>query len=200
MRILDACLASRHSVAYLEIHNYFYNFNTAFDTIEFLGYLQEFTCLKELKMDYFIFCGRRIIDVIAENGRTHLRNLEIFFDETDMHSHIVPDKKWRKLKKCCPNLKVSITISWFYIWSFLSSVKNITFSGNACHYEQIQFIFLMKNIPLSSFSMYTGNKYNQRVSRNFEETIRHLIKNYYRTLGNPMRTFQLPIFKLFWYF
>lgn len=83
---------------------------------------------------------------------------------------------------------------------FFIKCKNITFSGNACHYEQIQFIFLMKNIPLSSFSMYTGNKYNQRVSRNFEETIRHLIKNYYRTLGNPMRTFQLPIFKLFWYF
>lgn len=111
LRILDACLASRHSVSYLEIHNYFYNFNTAFDTIEFLGYLQEFTCLKELRMDYFIFCGRRIIDVVAENGKTHLKNLEIFFDETDMHSHIIPDKKWRKLKKCCPNLKVSITIS-----------------------------------------------------------------------------------------
>lgn len=69
------------------------------------------------------------------------------------------------------------------------TLENITFSGNVCHYEQIQFIFLMKHIPLSSFSMYTGNKYNQRVSRNFEETITHLVKNYYRTLGNHLRNF-----------
>lgn len=31
--------------------------------------------------------------------------------------------------------------------------------------------------------MYTGNKYDQKVSRHFEETLSHLIKNYYKTLG-----------------
>ncbi|KAJ8943822.1 hypothetical protein NQ318_020894 [Aromia moschata] len=34
--------------------------------------------------------------------------------------------------------------------------------GNICHYEQIQFIFLMKNIPLNSFSLHSGSKYNQK--------------------------------------
>ncbi|KAJ8922321.1 hypothetical protein NQ315_004264 [Exocentrus adspersus] len=164
LRILDACLNSKQSVSSLEIHNYFYNYNTAFDTVEFLGYLQEFNYLKELKIDYFIFCGRRIIDVIAENGRVHLKNVEIFFDETDIHSHIIPDRKWRKLRRCCPNLKMSVTI------------KNI------CHYEQIEFIFLMRNMPLSAFSMHTGSKYNQTVSRNFEGTLTRLIKNHWKTL------------------
>ncbi|KAJ8981531.1 hypothetical protein NQ317_006692 [Molorchus minor] len=164
LKILDACMGSRNTVEYLEIHNYFYNFNTAFDTDEFVDYLRKFAYLKELKVDYFIFSANKVIDTIAENGRNHLKSVEIFIDETDIHSSIVPDRKWRKLKKCCPKVKVSI------------SIKNI------CHYEQIRFIFLMKNIPLNSFSMHIGSKYNQKRSRSFEETLTHLLGNYWKTL------------------
>ncbi|KAJ8933095.1 hypothetical protein NQ314_014223, partial [Rhamnusium bicolor] len=53
---------------------------------------------------------------------------------------------------------------------------------NISHYEQIEFIFLMKYIPLNSFSLCTGNKFNQRISRNFEDTIVHLLKNHHKTL------------------
>lgn len=111
IKILNACLGSKETISYLEIHNYFYNFNTAFDTNEFVENLQQFSCLRELKLDYFIFSRPRVIDIVAENGRRFLKSLEIYFDEIDLHSIIVPDRKWRKLNRLCPGLKISFCIS-----------------------------------------------------------------------------------------
>ncbi|CAG9856167.1 unnamed protein product [Phyllotreta striolata] len=163
LKILNACLGSKNSVTNLEIHNNYYNFNTAFDTVDFVNFLKEFIVLNDIKIDYFILSRPRVIDVISENGN-HLKALEIFFNETDLHSVVIPARKWNKLKKCCPDINISIKIR------------------NICHHEQIEFIFLMDNIPLNSFTMISSNKYNQRISRNFESTLRRLINNYHKTL------------------
>ncbi|XP_072401263.1 F-box only protein 39-like [Diabrotica undecimpunctata] len=164
MRVLESCLGSKFSVTSLEIHNNYYNFNTAFATLEFVVFLEEFLNLSELKLDYFILSRPRVMDVIAENCSTKLKFLEIYVDEIDLHSIIIPEKQWKRLRKACPDIKVSIKI------------KNI------CHYEQIKFIFLMKAIPLNYFTLISNNKFNQKVSRNFEATLLRLIRNYHDTL------------------
>ncbi|XP_057661611.1 uncharacterized protein LOC130897063 isoform X1 [Diorhabda carinulata] len=164
LRILNACVGSKLTVTHLEIHNNYYNFNTAFDTIEFVVFLEEFLCLTELRLDYFILSRPKVMDVITENGKDRLKFLEIYFDETDLHSIIIPENKWRKLNKYCPDIKVSIKIR------------------NICHYEQIEFIFLMDTIPLNSFTMVTSYKFDQKVSRNFGTTLHRLINNYHNTI------------------
>ncbi|CAH1118003.1 unnamed protein product [Phaedon cochleariae] len=163
-KILDACTLSKDTITRLEIRNNFYIFNTAFDTMEFVLYLKQFAFLQELKLDYFILSRPKVIDVVTENGKGQLKILEIYFDESDLHSIIIPERKWNKLKRLCPDLKVSI------------SIRNI------CHYEQLEFIFLMEKMPLNSFSLIASPRYNQRFSRDFESTLRCLINNYHRTL------------------
>lgn len=111
LKILGACLESKNSITHLEISNYYYNFNTAFDTMEFQDIFKQFAYLKELKLDYFIFSSTNIIDIVAESPQKPLRLLEIFFDETDLHSVIIPERKWHKLKAAYPRLKISFFIS-----------------------------------------------------------------------------------------
>lgn len=111
LKILGSCLLSKHSITHLEISNYYYNFNTAFDTTEFLDIFRQFTSLEELKLDYFIFSSPKLIDIVAENERKSLKLLEIFFNETDLHSVIIPERKWYKLKVAYPLLKISFCIS-----------------------------------------------------------------------------------------
>nr|XP_023022474.1 uncharacterized protein LOC111510768 isoform X1 [Leptinotarsa decemlineata] len=164
LKIFEACVMSKYTIKSLEIRNNLYIYNTAFDTPEFVVHLKEFVFLQELKLDYFILSRPRVIDVLAENGQNYLRLLELFFDETDLESIIIPERKWKKLKQKCPKLKVSISIR------------------NVCHYEQIEFIFLMEDIPLSSFSLVTNSRYNQRRSRDFERTLLRLINNYHESL------------------
>lgn len=121
LKILGSCLPSRNSITHLEISNYYYNFNTAFDTTEFLDIFRQFTFLEELKLDYFIFSNPKLIDIVAENERRSLKFLEIFFNETDLHSVIIPERKWHKLKAAYPLLKISFCIS-MYIDLFLASI------------------------------------------------------------------------------
>ncbi|KAG5880164.1 hypothetical protein JTB14_001654 [Gonioctena quinquepunctata] len=164
LKVLEACSVSKNTLKSLEIRNNSYSFDTAFEGPDFLFFLKDFAFLEELKLDYFILSRERVIDILAESGQEHLCHLELFFDKSDLESIIIPERKWRKLKELCPNLKVSITIK------------------DVCHYEQIEFIFLMENIPLSSFSLITNSKYNQRRSREFERTLVRLIDNYQESL------------------
>lgn len=111
LKILGSCLESKNSITHLEITNYFYNFNTAFDTNDFLDIFKQLTFLEELKLDYFIFSCPKVIDIVAENEKKALKFLKIFFDETDLHSVIIPERKWHKLKVIYPSLKISFYIS-----------------------------------------------------------------------------------------
>lgn len=111
MKILDACLGSKDTIISLEIHNYYYTFNTTIDVNEFVERLHQFSGLRELKLDNFIFSEPSVIDIIADNGKNILKFLEIFFDEVDQHSAIIPTRKWRKLIQSCPGLKISFCIS-----------------------------------------------------------------------------------------
>lgn len=111
LKILGACLGSKNTITYLEINNNYYNFNTAFDTTDFLDVFRQFEFIEELKLDYFIFSTPNLIDILAENERKSLKLLEIFFDETDLHSTIIPERKWHKLKVAYPHLKISFCIS-----------------------------------------------------------------------------------------
>lgn len=123
MKILDACLGSKETVISLEIHNYYYTFNTTFDVNEFIERLRQFSYLQELKLDYFIFSEPNVIDIIAENGKNVLKFLEIFFDEVDQHSVIIPARKWRRLIKSCPGLKISFCISIIFANTILSNYE-----------------------------------------------------------------------------
>lgn len=67
------------------------------------------------------------------------------------------------------------------IQSYQIMRKNIL--GNICHHDQISFLFLMEHIPLTSFSLTTGEKFDQNSTRNFETTLSQLIGVFHNTLG-----------------
>nr|CAI5821105.1 unnamed protein product [Callosobruchus analis] len=106
------------------------------------------------------------MDIIVESEMQQktLELLEVIIDDTDIHSALIPSVKWKRFKKLCSYVHLSFVI------------KNI------CHYEQLEFIFLMGEIPLKSFSLMCGSKHNQTRSRNFQLTLSKMIEQYYKTL------------------
>nr|CAH7723987.1 unnamed protein product [Callosobruchus chinensis] len=166
VKIFDSSIGFDNALTYFEVHNYLYNFNTVFASEIFLKYLRRMQCLKKLKLDYFIVSRNDVIDIIVESEvqQKTLELLEIIIDDTDIHSVLIPSVKWRKFKELCSYVHLSFVIR------------------NICHYEQLEFIFLMGEIPLKSFSLICGCKHNQTRSRNLRLTLSKMIEKYHKTL------------------
>ncbi|CAH1978884.1 unnamed protein product [Acanthoscelides obtectus] len=132
----------------------------------FVTYLSRLRRLKVLKLDYIILSKNGVMDVIFESEQQEktLELLEVIIDDTDIRSEVIPSVKWREFKKLCPYVHLSFVI------------KNI------CYYEQLEFIFMMGEIPLNSFSLVSGYKHNQSRSRNLRLTLTKMVEKCYKTL------------------
>ncbi|XP_049817358.1 F-box only protein 39 isoform X2 [Aethina tumida] len=150
---------SNETINYISLHNTSC-YQLAYDSQQFQSLVQGLSNLKVIELDYFIL-SRSVIRALIGRHNKNLRYLHVGI--RDASGSPILEEDWRKLSHSCPQLTVGFTIT------------------NVVHYDAVC-NFLKPNIPLSSFSMYTGM--GDQSKRHFRRSIHLLVKHYHETLEN----------------